>query len=306
MHSLTLVAAVSSMFELLLSFIFLILLVLGGYGLALVVMYWKVSGYYRSTGRSFYFLGVTGTLVFYLQIIRAVVLQLWWLLSKGANHQKPLLDKHSEQDAVLFVHGFHMSGSCFWGFRTYLERRGLDTFSLNLGRPYINPARYIDSLHRALGDTVAKSATGQVHLVAHSMGGLICRMLLERYPQDRQLIRSIVTLGTPHGGTLAVSALSLPWLQRLFHPDSELLHSLSTFQQSAPDLPVMTLGSRNDLVVYPLEYALLDGTTRVRMCAISHVGMLTEKRVYKRVYLWLHRQQDRLHNAPSDKEPGPS
>jgi len=41
----------------------------------------------------------------------------------------------------------------------------------------------------------------RVNLVAHSMGGLICRSALQRYiPEPESVVSKLVTIGTPHGG----------------------------------------------------------------------------------------------------------
>jgi pimeloyl-ACP methyl ester carboxylesterase len=45
---------------------------------------------------------------------------------------------------------------------------------------------------------------GRVHLLAHSMGGLVCRLLLHRHPRVRERIGGrIIAAGTPHRGSYA-------------------------------------------------------------------------------------------------------
>lgn len=52
----------------------------------------------------------------------------------------------------------------------------------------------------------AKSGAARVHLVAHSMGGLICRSMIEKVSREgdrepgRDLVDKLFTFGTPHGG----------------------------------------------------------------------------------------------------------
>ena len=56
-------------------------------------------------------------------------------------------------------------------------------------------ARFIDVL-----------SADSVHLVGHSLGGILIRALLQHYP--RQKPGRIVTLGTPHGGSRVAQRLS--------------------------------------------------------------------------------------------------
>ncbi|MBT1065521.1 alpha/beta fold hydrolase [Bowmanella sp. Y26] len=263
----------------------LLVLLLVFYGLSFVLLQWRVSRYYQLAGQRYARLGVLGSLAFIWQIVWTILRLSWYLLSKNRLGLKPL--QASTGAKVLLVHGLHMNGNCFWSFRVYLERIGFRTYSINLGKPYTPVQRYVQRLHKVLH----KVADGEkVHLVAHSMGGLVIRMLLKQYPDDLKLIGSIATLGTPHKGTAMVGDFALPWLKRLFHPASPSLNSLPTLAELAPHTALMTLGSRNDLVVYPLSSALQPNSRQVKLYAMSHIGMLTEPRVHKKVAHWLKTQ----------------
>jgi pimeloyl-ACP methyl ester carboxylesterase len=262
------------------------LLIAIGYAVAVVWLYIRVKGFYLRNNLRFYKLSPGQLWLFYTEVIRAVLLMSYWLAVKS---NKNGLHKPSAPDkpAVLCVHGFHMNGSCFWGLRRELEQAGFATYSVSLGRPYVDPGKYVDSLHQALAQTFMNNQQQPVHLLAHSMGGLVCRMLLQHFPQDMNRIKSITTLGTPHHGTQAIGDFTLPWLKDMFHPHSPMLHQLPEFSEMAPTLPVMTIASVNDLVVYPVHRALLHGSTKVKFCTISHMGLLLDKRVKKRIIRWL-------------------
>lgn len=256
------------------------------YAVAILSLYIRVKRFYGRNNLRFYKLNPGQLWHFYGEVIQAVVLMSVWLVFKS---NKNGLHKPSAPDspAVLCVHGFHMNGSCFWGLRHDLEQAGFATYSVSLGRPYVDPKHYVDSLHEALEKTYANNQQQPVHLLAHSMGGLVCRMLLQHYPQDKRRIKSVITLGTPHHGTQAIGDFTLPWLKELFHPQSPLLHQLPDFAELAPELPVMTIASVNDLVVYPAHHALLERSIRVRFVTISHMGLLLDKRVKRRITRWL-------------------
>jgi pimeloyl-ACP methyl ester carboxylesterase len=65
----------------------------------------------------------------------------------------------------------------------------------------------------------------QVHVVGHSLGGLIARYHVQRQGGDRR-VESLVTLGTPHGGSVLAHALPTPLVRQL-RPGSPVLRELA-------------------------------------------------------------------------------
>ena len=63
------------------------------------------------------------------------------------------------------------------------------------------------------GDDAAARAEFRVHLVAHSMGGLVCRAFLQNdaiaTPEDRALVDTVFTYATPHNG-IEFAGLNVP------------------------------------------------------------------------------------------------
>ena len=73
----------------------------------------------------------------------------------------------------------------------------------------------------ALAAHLASETAAEIHLVAHSMGGLVARVALRSEAGRR--VRRLVTLGTPHGGSFApVQAIrgSYPLVRRLSQLDT--------------------------------------------------------------------------------------
>ncbi|MFJ3286999.1 MULTISPECIES: esterase/lipase family protein [unclassified Streptomyces] len=110
------------------------------------------------------------------------------LLVEGS--QETYLDQHTQVPAnSVWVHRFYDRSSTTWGGQPgeyRLERAAADLLDL------------VDRLRE-------KTGAPAVHLVAHSMGGLICRCLLQKVLPDRgrdaaECIGKLFTYGTPHGG----------------------------------------------------------------------------------------------------------
>ncbi len=77
------------------------------------------------------------------------------------------------------------------GYRSYLSNIGLNAECPNLLIEY----RLTNTIARALEET-----GGKVHLIGHSLGGIIARSVAARRPAD---IASVITMGAPFRGTVA-------------------------------------------------------------------------------------------------------
>jgi len=96
-----------------------------------------------------------------------------------------------------------------------------------------------------------------VHVVGHSLGGLIARYYVQRLHGDSR-VRTLVTLGTPHSGTLLAYLMPTPLTKQL-RPGSELLSELAE-----PCRPCRTrfvvVWSEMDQIIVPQRNARLEHT----------------------------------------------
>lgn len=176
---------------------------------------------------------------------------------------------------VIAVHGYTQNGTSFEALRRALARRGrpVRTVFLGFAWPWRRVGDYGAPLVAAL-----ERAPDRVDLIAHSMGGLVIRDVLNRFPHLRDRVRAVCTLGSPHGGTAA--ARRFTWL----HPASDLMQgsgwirTLPTLGDLLPHARLTTIGSSGDLIVYPVETTRQPGAERVEFDDIGHVGLLTDKR----------------------------
>jgi pimeloyl-ACP methyl ester carboxylesterase len=104
---------------------------------------------------------------------------------------------------VVYVHGLWMTGVESIWLRRRLEReRGYRFQVFRYASVRAPLARIIQSL----ADTIAAVEAPRVHLLGHSLGGLLIQRCLERYPM-RQPGR-VVFLGTPAAGSHAARRLA--------------------------------------------------------------------------------------------------
>jgi pimeloyl-ACP methyl ester carboxylesterase len=127
---------------------------------------------------------------------------------------------------VVLVHGLIDNRSIFAVMRRSLRRRGFaqvcswnySPFSSDLARCAANLGAHIERVCEQTGHD-------RVHVVGHSLGGLIARYHLQRQAGDGR-IESLVTLGTPHQGSVLAHVVPTPLIRQL-RPDSPVLQELA-------------------------------------------------------------------------------
>lgn len=159
---------------------------------------------------------------------------------------------------ILLVHGMIDNRSIFTLLRRGLRRRGFGTVvSINYS-PLTADVRVAAAwLAQEVESLVAETGYERVHVVGHSLGGLIARYYVTRLGGD-QRVHTLVTLGTPHGGTF--NAYVLPsHLCRQLRPGSELMRELSApvsgcrtrFVSYWSDLDQLVFPQRNARMTHP-------------------------------------------------------
>src|SRR4051794_6407653 len=126
---------------------------------------------------------------------------------------------------IILVHGIADNRSIFTLLRRALRRRGFrhvhafgyGLFASDLRAVAGELSDYVEQICDELG-------VEQVHLIGHSLGGLVARYYVQRLGGDDR-VHTVVTLGTPHGGTLPARLLPHPLLRALC-PGSDLIAEL--------------------------------------------------------------------------------
>jgi pimeloyl-ACP methyl ester carboxylesterase len=127
---------------------------------------------------------------------------------------------------VLLVHGLVDNRSVFSVMHRNLRRRGFAHVCTWNYSPLLSD---VVSGARNLGEHIQRvcEQTGhdRVHIVGHSLGGLIARYHVQRQGGDRR-VESLVTLGTPHQGSLWAHVLPTSLIRQL-RPGSPVLQELA-------------------------------------------------------------------------------
>jgi triacylglycerol lipase len=175
---------------------------------------------------------------------------------------------------VVLVHGLVDNHSVFAVMRRSLRRRGFaHVCSWNYSPLLSDVARGAEDLGRHLQRVCEQTGHDRVHVVGHSLGGLIARYHLQRQGGDRH-VQSLVTLGTPHQGSVLAHLLPTPLVRQL-RPGSPMLQELA---EPAPDCttPVTAVYSDLDQVVIPTSAGRCDHPDlRARNVLVRGVGHMS-------------------------------
>lgn len=218
-----------------------------------------------------------------------------------------LYDLAAAATPILLVHGLGDNRSAFTLLRRSLRRRGFGrvrTVNYSVFTSDVRTAAV--ALGRAVQELAEQTGYERVHVVAHSLGGVIARYYVQRLGGDAR-VHTLVTLGAPHGGTLPAQFVPLP-LCRQLRPGSALLAELD---RPAPGCRTRFVAVWSDLdqVIYPKRHARLihpDLDSRnVLIRGIGHTSLPADGRVARVVARALmHLDQDgSARRAPDHVDP---
>lgn len=127
---------------------------------------------------------------------------------------------------ILLVHGLVDNRSTFTLLRRALRRKGFgQVLTLNYS-PFTQDVRTAaQRLQRLVEQTCEQTGYERVHVVGHSLGGLVARYYVQRMGGDAR-VHTLCTLGTPHSGTYAAHLLPARLVRQL-RPGSELMTELA-------------------------------------------------------------------------------
>jgi hypothetical protein len=186
---------------------------------------------------------------------------------------------------ILLVHGMVGNGSIFTVLRRALRRRGFGPVHTVNYSPFTRDVREgARVLGRHVETLCAQTGYERVHVIAHSLGGVIARYYVQRLGGDAR-VHTLVTLGTPHRGTYAAHLLPV-LLARQLRPGSDVLAELA-----APVYLCRTrfvaVWSDLDQLIYPKDHAQLDhpdlAARNVLLPGIGHMSLPINRRVVHEV-----------------------
>jgi pimeloyl-ACP methyl ester carboxylesterase len=187
------------------------------------------------------------------------------------------------RDGVVLLHGISRTALSFRRMQLALERAGFATLNLDYASRRKPLEGLAEDIHPAI-QHFADRVDGSIHVVGHSMGGLLARVYIARHRPKR--LGRVVMLGTPNSGSEIADRLKNIGVYRAFFGPAG--QQLGTQRDAAVealfppvDYPVgIIAGNRS---VYPISSAFLpkphDGRVSVENTKLDgmadHIVMAT-------------------------------
>jgi triacylglycerol lipase len=182
---------------------------------------------------------------------------------------------------IVLVHGVADNRSIFTLLKRGLRRRGFGrVVSLNYS-PMTDDVREVATRLAALAEQIcADTGYERIHVIGHSMGGLVARYYVQRMGGDER-VHTVVTLGTPHSGTLPARMFPHP-VARQLRPHSTVVTELA---EPAPGCATRFVAFWSDLdqVIIPKRSACIDHpdlqARNVFVRGVGHLSLPIDGRV---------------------------
>jgi triacylglycerol lipase len=195
----------------------------------------------------------------------------------AARFPEPPIVRDPQRPAVLLVHGYLCNRAVWRALLASGQLDGCNVATVNLV-PIFGPIeRYADVVHEAVERLRSASGAAQVVLVGHSMGGLAVRSYLTRFGDAA--IRKVVTLATPHHGTI-FGALGAGANAKQMAVGSRFLQRIAHEIPSVTRAKFVCVASRDDNLIVPRSSPLLPGTRQVLLDRVGHLAMIEDARAW--------------------------
>jgi pimeloyl-ACP methyl ester carboxylesterase len=277
---------------------------------AIAAQEWMARRYYAST---------LGPREFVDQDARAawtaVWHELWAPLELATLHASSVYRGHGVPqgagDPVVLVHGFLMRGRYLWPMQRWLRRLGYRAQIAGIGVNADCIDVMTDRLLRVVAG-VSEEANGPVHLVGHSLGGLLARAVATR---AREQVASVAVLGSPFRGlrmhpvvraaagvvqVVIRARRGVTVRSRCLTLACDCLSVRALHQPAPADMPQLAVVTRHDGLT-DWRYCMDPSTTTVVGVSGSHVGLVWSPAAYRALADHLRRASPRLDAAHGDR-----
>jgi triacylglycerol lipase len=189
---------------------------------------------------------------------------------------------------VILLHGLFQNRSCLLLLQRRLRAAGYDRV-VSLNTPaWWELERLVDEVAGSVARLRHATGSDRVHLVGHSMGGILARCYLQQ-PESAGTVAACVTLGTPHQGT-RLAPLAISRHGRSLGPASPLLARLNRSPLPA-GVHFTAIASRHDNIIVPAEHARMQGADVIELSGLGHTALLFSSQAARAVVAALEERE---------------
>lgn len=183
-------------------------------------------------------------------------------------------DAEAAGTPIVLVHGWVDNRSIFTLLRRQLQRRGFGrVVTMNYSIFTNDVPRAAARLAQVVERLCEETGYERVHVVGHSMGGLVARYYVQRLAGDER-VHTLATLGTPHDGTLAAYLMAGRAVAQL-RPGSPVIRELALPAPTCRTRFVCVWSDLDAMVVPRSSACLTHPDLRARNVFVRGVGHLS-------------------------------
>lgn len=193
---------------------------------------------------------------------------------------------------ILFIHGANASSTSFNYLKERIGRSNVFMFEWDIN------ADSLDQISFQLDEYVAKLDVENLHLVGHSMGGILAANAALSFPKNT---RSLTTISSPFGGVDLPFALRLMHQYSMFvkniHPDHPTIRRARLYKPSCPVLCVSSMGGNNKLLgeandgAVTVRSQVYNSATEAMVTNLNHYEVLLDDHVANIVKFFIGEQE---------------
>ncbi len=216
---------------------------------------------------------------------RGISLSLWLMIQETAcllfllilspfgwsNPKTTVLDP-GENPPVILLHGLFQNRACLFWLQYRLKRAGFKNVLTINTPPWRDLETLTEILARKIDEVKIAHKVEKVHLVGHSMGGMIARNYIQRRGGSPR-VACCITLGSPHTGS-KLAPFALSQLGKSLLPGSDFLSQINAAPKPA-QTRVVAIYSRHDNIVLPATNSRLETADEcIELAGMGHAALL--------------------------------
>ena len=228
---------------------------------------------------------------FVFHLIRPIITIAWFCLLKPKTSKSP-------HPPVILIHGIFSTRTSWYAVFKALVAQNFTVRTFGYPTLWGSMDATVERLESFVQKVKTETHSPKVTIVAHSLGGVVTRYWLAKYPHNYDALSGLITLCTPHSGSDVSTLLPNPFSKAL-NPTSSVITMIQ--EQTYEKFPCVAYVTNADLLVVPAERLMPPQNWELRVTPpIDHLEILSNAPVIESVIATIQSQiTEQRHTKPT-------